>query len=259
MYSTLAVHFLPSLTSAAELAAGVVVVVDVLRASTTITAALASGAHEVVPCLEIEEARQKRSQWKETPQSPEPPLLGGERGGLPISGFDLGNSPRDFSPAAVRHRTLIFTTTNGTQALKICTAAARVLIGAPANFSAVASQLDGKKPIHILCAGTRGRITREDVFFAGAIVERLTQSHSPLTDVNDEARIACDVWQSAMGSIRPPDPRANQRIAEVLLQTQGGMNLTSVGLQADINDAAEVDRYDFVPEFDTTNWRIYRP
>jgi 2-phosphosulfolactate phosphatase len=70
MYSTLAVHFLPTLTSAEELAAGVVVMVDVLRASTTITAALASGAKEVIPCLEIDEARQKKAAWKETPQSP---------------------------------------------------------------------------------------------------------------------------------------------------------------------------------------------
>jgi 2-phosphosulfolactate phosphatase len=259
MYITLAVHFLPTLTSAEELAAGVVIMADVLRASTTITAALASGAKEVIPCLEIDEARQKKAEWKESPLSPEPPLLGGERGGLPISGFDLGNSPRDFSPEAVRHRPIVFTTTNGTQALQVCTAASRVLIGAPVNFSAVVAQLDGKKPTHILCAGTRGRITREDVLFAGAIVEQLTRSAGPVSDINDEARIACDAWQQAMGDIRPPGKRANQRLSEVLLKTQGGINLTNVGLQDDIHDVAEFDRYDFAPEFDAKNWRIFRP
>lgn len=259
MYSMLAVHFLPSLTTAEELAEGVVVVVDVLRASTTITAALGSGAKAVVPCLEVEEARQIAGQWTETAESPDRPLLGGERGGLPIDGFDLSNSPRDYSPAAVRHRTIIFTTTNGTQALRVCTAAARVYVGAFVNFSAVLAQLDGKKPLHVLCAGTRGRITREDVFFAGAVVERLTKSLGPVTDLNDQARIACDVWQNAMGSVRLPDPRANPQIAEVLLQTQGGINLSSLGLQADIADVAQVDRYDFVPEFDAKNWRIVKP
>lgn len=259
MYSTLSVHFLPSLTSAEELAAGMVVMVDVLRASTTITAALASGAREVIPCMEIDEARQKAGNWTETPQSPERPLLGGERGGLPIEGFDLGNSPRDYSPDAVRHRSIYFTTTNGTQALKICTAASQVLIGSLVNFSAVAAKLDGEKPIHILCAGTRGRITREDILFAGALVERLTRPDSPVTEINDEARIARDVWQNAMRDLRPPDPRANQRIVNALLQTQGGINLTNVGLQADIHDVAEVDRYDFAPVFDAKQWRIYRP
>jgi 2-phosphosulfolactate phosphatase len=259
MYSTLSVHFLPSLTTAEELAAGVVVMVDVLRASTTITAALASGAREVIPCLEVDDAKRKAAEWSAAAHSSEPPLLGGERGGLPIDGFDLSNSPRDYSPEAVRRRTIIFTTTNGTQALQICTAASRVLIGAPVNLSAVVTQLDGKIPIHVLCAGTRGRITREDVFFAGAIVEELTKQQSAVTEINDEARIARDVWQTAMGSIRPPGRRANQRLAEVLLQTQGGINLKNLGLQADIADVAEIDRYDFVPEFDAKSWRIYKP
>ena len=110
MYSTLSVHFLPVLTTAEQMAAGVVVVIDVLRASTTITAALAAGAKEVVPCAEVEHAR---SIAAEVVRGPEPALpanaelsrtsvvsnpvtsalLGGERGGLPIEGFDLGNSP----------------------------------------------------------------------------------------------------------------------------------------------------------------------
>ena len=88
MLSTIAVHFLPTLTSAEELAAGVVVMVDVLRASTTIVTALANGAKEVIPCLEIDEARQKAAEWTGSGESSERPLLGGERGGLAIAGFD---------------------------------------------------------------------------------------------------------------------------------------------------------------------------
>jgi 2-phosphosulfolactate phosphatase len=256
MNSTLSAHFLPALTKPEDLAAGIVVMIDVLRASTTITAALASGAREVIPYAEIDQARHKAAELK--PRSNLPPLLGGERGGLPIEGFDLGNSPSEYTPAVVRGRTVVFTTTNGTQALMICGTAERVLIGSFVNFSAVLRELTGELPIHLLCAGTRGRITREDVLLAGAIVEKLTGPIVDLEGLNDEARIAQDVWCNAMGAVRPPDDGANQRIAEVLRNCQGGRNLASVGLQADIADAATVDRYDFVPVFDAAKWRIVK-
>ncbi len=163
---TLAAHLLPALTSADELAGGVVVMIDVLRASTTITTALAAGAVEVFPLGEVEQSQQKAAALRQTLDRP--PVLGGERGGLPIDGFDLGNSPSEYTAQSVGARTVIFTTTNGTQALLICGAAKRVLIGSFVNFSAVLRQLTGELPIHLLCAGTRGRITREDVLFAGA-------------------------------------------------------------------------------------------
>jgi 2-phosphosulfolactate phosphatase len=288
MYSTLSVHFLPALTSPKELAAGAVVMIDVLRASTTITAALAAGATEILPFGEIQQARQKAAELSgqnsvyakaivaaaaelsggrvETAVEVTPteeravrPLLGGERGGLPIEGFDLGNSPSEYSAEKVAGRTIVFTTTNGTQALLLCEAAKQVLIGSFVNFSAVAEELNGKLPIHLLCAGTRGRVTREDVLFAGALVEKLT---GPLVEpdaLNDEARIARNVWMEAMGDIRPPHRRANEKLAEVLHDTQGGHNLMGVGLANDIGDASQIDLYDFAPRFDPVHWRIVRP
>ena len=272
MYSTLSVHFLPALTTAEQMAAGVVVVIDVLRASTTITTALAAGASEVIPCAEVEQARSiaanvgrgteramaASSESRRVAAVSHPiasALLGGERGGLPIAGFDLGNSPSEYTAKTVAGRTIVFTTTNGTQALSICTAAERVLIGAFVNFSAVAAELTGELPIHLLCAGTRGQITREDVLFAGALTERLTGPIVEQAAMNDEARIAREVWRQAMGDVRPPGPRANQRLGEVLRDCQGGRNLIGVGLEHDIDDAAEVDRFDFVPVFDAANSR----
>src|SRR5687768_3032349 len=124
MPRTLDVHFLPELTSPEELAGGVVVVIDVLRASTTITYALAAGARELIPCLEIDDARAAA-----TKLPPAQVVLGGERQGLPIAGFDLGNSPRDYTPERVGGKTVVFTTTNGTKAMLQCRQAARVLIG----------------------------------------------------------------------------------------------------------------------------------
>jgi 2-phosphosulfolactate phosphatase len=272
MYSTLSVHFLPELTSAQELAASVVVLVDVLRASTTITTALAAGANEVIPCGEVDQARRLLAQSavrskqvvavgagsRATSGRFATPLLGGERGGLPIDGFDLGNSPSEYTTQTVSDRTILFTTTNGTQALAICGPAQQVLIGSFVNFSAVAEQLSGELPIHLLCAGTRGRITREDVLFAGALVERLAGPIVEQDGLNDEARIARDVWANALGDLRPPGRRANQRIAEVLRQCQGGRNLINVGLERDIDFVAEVDRYDFVPAYDAKSGRIVR-
>ena len=161
MLTSLAVHFLPVLVTPEELAAGDVVMIDVLRASTTITQALVSKATAVIPCREVEEARQTAGGLP-----PKTAVLGGERGGLPIPGFDIGNSPAEYTPATVQGKLVVFTTTNGTLALLQCRAAARVLIGSFVNLSAVIDKLNGDRPIHLLCAGTRGRITREDVLSA---------------------------------------------------------------------------------------------
>ena len=112
MTKTLNVHALPKLVEPKDLADGTVVVIDVLRASTTIIAALEAGAVEVIPCLEIDDARRVAAQFPA-----EEVILGGERQGLPIEGFDLGNSPEDYTPYAVAGKTLVFTTTNGTRAM----------------------------------------------------------------------------------------------------------------------------------------------
>lgn len=281
MYSTVAVHYLPALTTPAEMAAGIVVVIDILRASTTITAALAAGAREVIPCAEVDEARERAAELGRRASTPAlvgtaapnrqddthstlperslEPLLGGERGGLPIDGFDIGNSPSEFTPERVANRTVVFTTTNGTQALLACTSAQRVLIGAFVNYSAVLAELDGELPIHILCAGTRDRVTREDVLFAGALVDGLFGKVVDNEAMNDEARMARDVWRHAIDGRSPASRRGIERLAEELRNTQGGRNLINVGLERDILDAAAFDRYDFAPVFDSAHWRIVKP
>src|SRR5438874_11853400 len=123
------VYLLPALVEPAELAGKTVVVIDVLRATTTIITALANGATQVIPCLEIDEARKAAADFGS------PAILGGERGGRPIAGFDLGNSPAEYSREQVAGKTVVFTTTNGTRALLRCKAARRVLLGAFISFS----------------------------------------------------------------------------------------------------------------------------
>jgi 2-phosphosulfolactate phosphatase len=103
-------------------------------------------------------------------------VLGGERGGKRIEGFDLGNSPAEYKPALVAGKTVLFTTTNGTRAMQMCRQAQKVLIGSFANFSAMCRELGKLDHVDILCAGTDGQITREDVLFAGAVIEDLRRT-----------------------------------------------------------------------------------
>jgi 2-phosphosulfolactate phosphatase len=250
MPSTLAVHFLPALVEPDELAGDDVVMMDVLRASTTIAYALAAGAVNVVPCFEIDEARQVAAGFEAGAA-----LLGGERGGRPIAGFDLGNSPHEYTHGSVAGKTIVFTTTNGTAALMQCRKAARVMIGSFVNLSAVVEELAGRPSVHLLCAGTQGRITREDVLCAGAISDLLLQRNAEISLANDSARIALEVWRTAVA--QPFEPRAASEILKhALCDTQGGRNLAAIGLARDIDAASEVDRFDIVPRLDIAQWRI---
>lgn len=240
MPSSLHVYLLPALVPAGAFAGRVVAVIDVLRATTTIATALANGAREVIPCLEVEDARAAALRFPVDTR-----ILGGERGGLPIEGFDLGNSPAEYTPERVRNRTIFFTTTNGTRAMMECREARRVLIAGFVNAQAILRELVAEQELAILCAGTRGAITREDALLAGLLVEKLAADAA--RELNDQARLARDAWQAA---------KTRGTLADELRDTQGGRNLASIGLAADIVDAARLDRYDFVPELDLRAWSI---
>ena len=128
------------------------VVIDLLRATTTITYALAAGAERVIPCGEMDEALRIREELAGR-QPKVAALLGGERGGLKIEDFDLGNSPGEFTAERVAGRTIVFTTTNGTRAMLHCRQAERVLLGALVNLRAVAASAY-TEDMHILSRHT---------------------------------------------------------------------------------------------------------
>jgi 2-phosphosulfolactate phosphatase len=139
------------------------IVVDVLRATSSIAQALAGGYRRVLCCAEIDEARALRD---EIPDS----VLAGERWAGAIPGFDLGNSPRDFG--AARAETLILTTTNGTRAIVAAAADCdEVLVGSLLNLDAVAAAARGRGDVEIVCAGVDGRFTLDDAYCAGRIAE----------------------------------------------------------------------------------------
>jgi 2-phosphosulfolactate phosphatase len=198
------VHLLPSLIPPGSLSGVVVVVVDVLRATTVMVHALAAGCEAVIPCGEIDEAKAVAAGLPAGTA-----LLAGERGGLPIPGFDLGNSPGDFTPEVCTGKTLVMTTTNGTRAILASLEAERVYIASFANLRATSDEIavqflkkDHGHPVHIVCSGTEGFISLEDSLLAGALIRNLARRVRESTGEripigNDEALMAEWQWLGA--------------------------------------------------------------
>lgn len=157
----------PDAVAPATLPGAVVLVVDVLRASTSIITALANGCAAVVPVAEPEEARRRAAAIPGA-------LVAGERRGEPLDGFDLGNSPLEFAPERVAGRTIVMTTSNGTRALCAVRGAADVGIGALVNLEAAAAWAAGRgRDVLVVCAGERGVRSLEDWVCAGLLAERI--------------------------------------------------------------------------------------
>jgi 2-phosphosulfolactate phosphatase len=229
-------------------AGGIVVVIDVLRASTTIISALAHGAAGVRPVLTVEAARALAASGG--PDSTM--LLGGERGGLRIDGFDLGNSPLEYVPARVAGRHIVITTTNGTAALDACGRAAEVLIGGIVNRTAVAARarslamVHGAPDIHLVCAGTDGQVTEEDVLAAGGILDAASRQPGSDRDMLDaSAMVAREAFRGVLATAADAD--ATLAIAAAFAVSRGGRNLIELGMQADLPAAAAIDSLPVVP------------
>lgn len=235
---------LPGLFDPAELRGGAAIIIDQLRASTTICAALTAGARAIRPCLQPDEAIRLRDEMVAGGC-----LCGGERGGLKIDGFDLGNSPGEYTRERIGGLTVAFTTTNGTRALLRAGEARAVAIGCLGNAGAVAAWAAGAacRTVHLVCAGTRERVTYEDVIAAGAIAERLEKAGCAVNapdarEDDDSTRIARDLWRSV--SATPGG------VLGALRGSRGGRNLERIGLGDDVVECAEIDRYATVPVLD---------
>lgn len=215
------------------------VVIDVLRATTSIVQALAAGCTCVRPCVCVEEARDLAGGMPVGRV-----ILAGERNGTALPGFDLGTSPRAFTGALCRGNTLVFTTTNGTRALHRAVEAERVLIAAFLNYSAVCEQLrQDPRPIHILCAGCDCEPALEDTLLAGALVDFLCEEMD--VKLNDGARLAWDCFENH-----------GRTLLAALEISHGGVGLRALGYDEDIRAAAEVDRLHLVPELRRDPLRI---
>jgi 2-phosphosulfolactate phosphatase len=205
-----------------DAAAHVGIVVDVIRATSSIAQALASGYERVLCCAEIDEARALRAELGDEA------VVGGERNAVVIEGFDLGASPREFA-AEPRAKTLILTTTNGTRAILTAAASCEVvLLGSLLNLSALAGAARGAGgDVAIICSGFKGAFALDDAYCAGRIVSELDGERS-------DAAIAAEVVAQAW-----PTP-----LAGLNARTYG-----PPGLEADIEFCAQVDLLATVPRF----------
>ena len=227
---------------------GVSVAIDVLRATTTITTALANGAARVLPFESIGETLSAKSAIsKKRPEYADALLLGGERGGVLIGGFDLDNSPKSYAREKVEGKTILFTTTNGAKAILSCRGA--VYIASFLNAEAVARRLlasGAPERVSIVCAGTDGQYTEEDLLLAGLLADRLTSGEEKFA-LNVQAEVVREQYRVGRG--RP--------LVDALKASRGGQNLKRVKLLGDVYDAAKIDSLDVVPEFRDGEIRIF--
>lgn len=229
----LLLHMHSAHTTAAKLAGGVVLVIDAIRASVTISVALQNGAEAIVPALSAHDAREKAAALRAA--SPHKRiLLGGERGGIKIDGFDLDNSPASYTRERVAGATIVFTTSNGTAGLLLASQAKHVVVASFVNLSAVvAATARTTNPVHILCCGTRDDVSLDDVLVGGALVQRLVAAGRQTTS-DDAAMAAMHVYERAMA-------RGSDGLLKAMQESRGGRNLLVLGLAEDVRLCATID------------------
>jgi 2-phosphosulfolactate phosphatase len=228
------VYFGGAEVTAAETQGRVVVVLDVLRASTSIAVALANGARAIVPCESADEAITLSKSFERADVR-----LAGEMRMLPIPGFDIGNSPGDYSQTAVEGKTILLATTNGTRVLTSIQGARDVLVGAFVNYRAVLAMLRAAAragaDVAIVCAGRERKFALEDAVCAGRYVRGIRRRLTNI-DLNDAARGAALL-----------DRRYGGDIEAALRDCEHGRALVEAGFAADVALCAAIDTVPILP------------
>ena len=180
----------------------VVVLADILRATTTICTAVANGVEAIIPVASHEEARRLKSQGF---------LVASEKDGVQLDFADFGNSALSFTADRIGGKTLVYCTTNGTRALQIAKSADSIVIGAFINISALTEWLAARHMnVVILCSGWKNRFCLEDALFAGALTARLLDTGLFRSDC-DSAHASMDLWRLARGDVLDYIEKAAQR------------------------------------------------
>jgi len=231
------VYFTPLGLKEEDLAGRGVVVIDVLRATTTIVTALANGAKAVVPAASSEEAVRLTANLEKNGI-----LLAGERKSLKIEGFQLGNSPREMTPEVVAGKTIFLSTTNGTPALVAAQDGAPVLVGGAVNFTALAERARAlfteRSDLAIVCAGRDKQFALEDAYTAGRLIKAVKKGVPPKQlQLNDAAQV----------SLALTARYKNWR--DALEQCDAARQLAEVDLAADVAFSAKADRFAVVPVY----------
>ncbi|MEX1010902.1 MAG: 2-phosphosulfolactate phosphatase [Balneolaceae bacterium] len=214
-----------------ELRDRVVVVADVLRATSTIVTAIHNGARGVIPVADMGEAS-KIAQNVDSDNY----LLCGEKDGVMIEGYDLGNSPLEYTPERVKGKTLIFNTTNGTKALRKSFSADEVYIAAFLNLDQVVEKLSSVgKDVVIVCSGWKGRLSMEDLLLAGSIIYHLGDGNLP-SEARDGAKVAFSLYE-----------KFGKDLASVILNSNHGFRLRNLNSVADIEYCSQVNTHRVLP------------
>jgi len=231
------VVFTPAGLTPTEVQGRTAFVIDILRATTAMCAALNHGAKALIPVASTEEALR----LAQTIGSADV-LLAGEKDCVRIPGFHLGNSPLEMTEAAVRGKTLIVTTTNGTKALLACQGAAAVYAACAANLTVAAEkaqeQLERDGDLLIVCAGRSGAFSLDDAYCAGRLAAAALGGLKPRRGLNDAGIASLDLVR-----------RYGDRWERPLTYSRAGRELIKLGFRDDVLDAARLDAYPVLAHF----------
>jgi len=194
----------PALFDSEQSKGTIVVIIDILRATSSICTAFANGAKAIIPVDEVEEARKYKAKGC---------IIAAERDGITLDFADFGNSPFNFTKEAIENKTIIYSTTNGTGLINQALLAepAAIVVGAFLNISALASWIDQQEQnVTFFCAGWKKRFNLEDTIFAGAVSEKLMQTARYSTNC-DSTHAAIDLWLAAKNDLRGYIEKTAQR------------------------------------------------
>jgi 2-phosphosulfolactate phosphatase len=228
------VQFVPSRPHPHLLSDRVVVVIDVLRATSTMVQAMAHGASEIIPVATVEEAFQMAKVFPRNSI-----ILCGERESKKIQGFDLGNAPKEYVTEKVKGKKIILTTTNGTKAFHLVSAGKEILVGSLFNIGAVAKRcLELDRDLLIFPSGDEGNFSLEDTVCGGMLIQLITEKGKNPFVLNDASQCAQILYQ-----------RFEANVIEAFHLSHHGKELINRGFKEDLAYCARIDITDIVPEF----------
>lgn len=227
------VYFTPYQVDEFALRDQTVVVIDVLRAGTTIATALANGAKEIIPVTTVERAVKISGSL-----FGDHILRGGERNGKMIKGFDLGNSPLDYSEGKVKGKAIIFSSTNGSKAIDKGRYAREMVLCSFVNLLAVVRFLETlRKDFHVVCSGNNGSFSMEDSVCAGMLLQKLSEQKGIELFLSDEALAAVALYKSF-----------GRSTAKMVRNSEHGRYLEQIGFGADLDICSSVNMLDVIPQ-----------
>ncbi len=215
-----------------------VIILDVLRATTTMTIALANGAKEIIPTESIATAVRVAKGSKNS-------VLCGERNGKVIDGFTLGNSPFEYSSETIKDKALIFNTTNGTQAIMKSKFAKNCLLASFINISAIVDYVNSlDEDFTIICSGKLNDFCLEDAVCAGMLLSKLSAGRS--MEFKDSEIAAMNLCNDLAMLLNVP---SQEKILRMFNISEHGRYLISLGFEKDLEVCSKIDSYPFIPMF----------